>query len=209
MINWQIKGSEFINCNCAYGCPCQFNALPTDGSCRAAMAYQFHEGHFGEVKLDGLRAVELVAWPGPIHQGNGEMQIIIDERASAEQRGALENIMTGKETKDMATMWWIFTAMCTTRHKTLFKPIEMEVDVEGRRGRFSVAGIVEATGEPILNPVTGKVHRARIDLPNGFEYRMAEIGSGTTRATGDIKLNFSKSYGQFANIHLGSEGRLN
>jgi hypothetical protein len=28
MIKWEIKGREFGNCNCDYGCPCQFNALP-------------------------------------------------------------------------------------------------------------------------------------------------------------------------------------
>src|SRR5207249_542327 len=30
---WMLKGREFGNCNCAYGCPCQFNALPTYGHC--------------------------------------------------------------------------------------------------------------------------------------------------------------------------------
>ena len=32
---WFIKGREFVHCNCAYGCPCQFNALPTHGNCQA------------------------------------------------------------------------------------------------------------------------------------------------------------------------------
>ena len=36
-VQWEFKGREFINCNCAYGCPCQFNALPTDGTCRAVV----------------------------------------------------------------------------------------------------------------------------------------------------------------------------
>ena len=34
MIKWEIKAREFGNCNCDYGCPCQFNALPTHGHCR-------------------------------------------------------------------------------------------------------------------------------------------------------------------------------
>ncbi len=37
-VKWTIKGREFIHCNCAYGCPCQFNALPTRGNCQAASA---------------------------------------------------------------------------------------------------------------------------------------------------------------------------
>ena len=35
MVTWEIKGREFGSCNCNYGCPCQFNALPTHGHCRA------------------------------------------------------------------------------------------------------------------------------------------------------------------------------
>ncbi|PPR28097.1 MAG: hypothetical protein CFH38_00171, partial [Alphaproteobacteria bacterium MarineAlpha10_Bin1] len=51
MIDWRIKAREFANCNCAYGCPCQFNALPTHGTCEAAIGFQIDEGHFGDVKL--------------------------------------------------------------------------------------------------------------------------------------------------------------
>ena len=55
MTPWEIKAKEFANCNCAYGCPCQFNALPTKGFCEAAVAMEIEQGHFGDVKLDGLR----------------------------------------------------------------------------------------------------------------------------------------------------------
>src|SRR5438067_5270623 len=83
MVKWDVKATEFANCNCSYGCPCQFNALPTHGNCRAVAGYQIHQGHFGNVRLDGLRAVALWAFPGPVHQGNGTMQLVIDERADA------------------------------------------------------------------------------------------------------------------------------
>jgi hypothetical protein len=47
---------------------------------------------------------------GPVHsQGNGTMQIIVDERAKPDQRDALVRIMQGKDTQDMATMWWVTT----------------------------------------------------------------------------------------------------
>src|SRR6266480_344293 len=37
---WTIKGREFINCNCSYGCPCQFNGLPTHGDCQAVGGFE-------------------------------------------------------------------------------------------------------------------------------------------------------------------------
>ena len=58
-----MKGAHLKNCNCAFGCPCQFNALPTYGDCRAAVGYQIDQGHHGDVSLDGIRAAALYAWP--------------------------------------------------------------------------------------------------------------------------------------------------
>src|SRR5580704_10015598 len=194
MTEWELKAREFSNCNCVYACPCQFNALPTYGNCRAAMCFQIETGHYGHVKLDGLRAAGVYSWPGPVHGGNGTMQLIVDEKADAAQRDALLKIMTGQDTKDMATMWWVYAAMSPHKLPPLFKPIEFEIDIDARRGHASIPGLLEMKGEPILNPVTGAQHRVRIDLPHGFEYRIAEIGSGTTQATGDIKLDLKKSY---------------
>ena len=204
---WRIRGTELANCNCAYGCPCQFNALPTYGDCRAAAAWEFDEGHFGDIRLDGLRAAFLVSFPGPVHHGNGTMQIIIDERANPAQRDALLKIITGQETDDAATMWWIFSAMAPNKLQPLFRPIEYEVDIDARRGHFRVPGIVETVGEPIKNPVTGAEHRVRIDLMDGFEYLVAEMGSATTKATAAIALEgLENTYAQFAHIHLSNEG---
>jgi hypothetical protein len=88
MVEWEIKGQELANCNCSYGCPCQFNARPTDDTCEAAVGYEVQEGHYGEVSLDGLRAAAVYKWPGAVHEGNGEMQLIIDESTDEEQRRA-------------------------------------------------------------------------------------------------------------------------
>ena len=93
-----MQGVEFINCNCAWGCPCQFNSLPTYGDCRALGFGQIEQGRYGDVPLDGLRWGVLLAWPKAIHFGNGTMQAIVDERADARQRAALEAIIQGRDT---------------------------------------------------------------------------------------------------------------
>jgi hypothetical protein len=53
-------------------------------------------------------------------------------------------------------------------------------------------------GEPIRNPVTGAEHRVRIDFPQSFEFRLAEIGIGTSKTSGPIALDLTSRYGQFA-----------
>ena len=203
---WMIKGRELVNCNCAFGCPCQFNALPTHGDCRAAIGYQIDEGHHGTIRLDGLRAAMVVSWPGPIHEGNGTMQVVIDERASPHQRDALRRIIQGEDTDDMATMWWVFSAMSPNKLETLYKPIDFEVDVDARTGRLSIPDVIEMVGQPIRNPVTGAEHRARIDLPNGFEYKVAEMGSASSSVKGPLAMELKDSYAQFCDLHLTNGG---
>ena len=206
MIPWQIKGEEFGNCNCDYGCPCQFNALPTHGTCEAVMGYRITAGHYGDVVLDGLRAAVVVWWPGPIHEGDGKMQIIVDDAASEAQRDVLIKILHGEDTVPMTTIWSVLSAMTPTKLKTLSKPIDLEFDIEERTGRMSVPDVFETVGEPIRNPVTGNIHRARIDIPNGIGFEIAEMGSASTEATGEIKLSLKDSYAQFAAIHFNNEG---
>jgi hypothetical protein len=205
--DWSIEGPHFINCNCDYGCPCQFNALPKDGSCRAVIAWRIDEGRYGDVSLSGLRAATLYQWPGPIHKGGGTMQIVIDEGASEAQRKALNAVLQGEGAAPGTVMLAIYRSMCSTLLPTVFKPVSIEVDVEGRRARLSVPGIVETSVEPIKNPVTGAEHRARIDLPMGKEFHLAEVASGTTRGkTGPIDLQFEKSHAHLVRNRLTSTG---
>jgi hypothetical protein len=148
----------------------------------------------------------MYSWPGAIHEANGTMQLVIDERANESQRDALLKIMQGEETEPMATMWAIYTATTSTVLDPLVRPIDFEVDVDERRARLIVPDLIETSGEPIRNPVTGAPSRARIDKPEGFEFTLAEIGSGTTKTTADITLDFDSTYGQFARIHLTNSG---
>jgi hypothetical protein len=196
-VDWYIEGKAFGNCNCNYGCPCQFEDLPTHGNCQGFEVLHIDKGHFGDVKLEGLRAALLYAWPGPIFEGNGAMQVVVDERANAKQREALIKVLHGEETEEAATHWWVFRAMSSTVHPTLFKQIDYEVDIDARTAKVSIPGVIESTGRPIKSPVSGDEHRVRIDIPGGIEFELAEIGSASTKAKGAIKLDLNDSYGQF------------
>lgn len=196
-VDWYIEGIEFGNCNCDYGCPCQFEAIPTGGSCRGFEAVRIDKGNFGNVPLAGLNVALIYAWPGPIFKGNGEIQAIIDEHANEHQRRALATVLYGGETKDEATHWWVYHAMSSRVHEPIFKPIRFEVDLERRTAKVSIPGVLEAEGRPIKSPATGQPHRVRIDIPNGIEFEQAEIGSASTKATGSIKLELNDTYGQF------------
>jgi hypothetical protein len=207
-VDWRIHGPSLTSCNCDIGCPCQFNSLPTHGNCRATMVVHVDEGHFGDVRLDGVRFGVLAAWPGPIHEGKGEAQPFISDNATPEQRDAVLAIMAGEETDPGATIFNVFAATFETMHDPIIAPIDFESDIEARTGRFSVPGVVDLTCTPIRNPITGEAHRARIDIPNGFEYAIAEVASGTTR-TGDkaaIALDWQNAHAHLIDLHWTQHG---
>jgi hypothetical protein len=206
MTPWELKGQELVNCTCEYGCNCQFNALPDKGHCHAVAGIQIDEGHYGEVKLGGLRLAAIFKWPGPIHEGNGEAIAFIDEIATPEQRDALLKIMSGQDTAPFATMFAVYASTLAKFHDPVFTPIEFEVDVDGRTGRLFVKDYIEMTGEPIRNKVSGLESRAQIVLPAGFEYAVAEIGSASSKTQGPMLVDISEKYGQFARLHLNNNG---
>ena len=206
MAMWEFKGRELVNCSCDYGCSCQFNGLPDKGHCHAVAGIQIDEGHHGDTRLDGLRVAAIFKWPGPIHEGHGEAIAFVDRRADDSQREALLRIMTGQDTDPFATMFAVYASTVETMHEPVFTDIDLELDIEARRGRMKIDNYVEMTGQPLRNKVTGEETRAQIVLPAGFEYEVADIGSASSRTSGPMSLDLTDSYGQFANIHLDSHG---
>ncbi len=206
MASFRIKGVEYGNCNCAYGCPCQFNALPTYGNCQYVLFARIDEGHYGDTRLDGLRYVVVGKFPGAVHEGNGTQQLIIEDAADNQQREAIRRIIYNEDTDELKTHYAIYNAMSTTVLDPVFAPIEFEFDMGARTAKGRIPGLVVSDAGPIKNPVTGKEHRAQIILPEGFEYTVAEMGSGSSKIEGQIPLEFSDTYAQFNELHINENG---
>ena len=200
---WRIVGEEVAACNCAWGCPCQFNALPTKGRCEAVAGVYVKQGHYGNTTLDGLRFAFGIWFPGAVHEGNGIGRLAVEDRATPDQRNAIVNITTAK---DGGMPFEIFAAVTGTFLDPIFVPIQFEVNRDKRIASLNVPGFAEFRIEPIRNPVTGEEHRAVIKLPNGFEYKEAEMGNAVMMkgSVGDKTIDNQNSYGQLAAVEWGN-----
>ncbi len=204
---WMLRGVEYANCNCAYGCPCQFTSPTTNGSCEAVVSGLIEEGHFNDTSLDGLKWAMLVKWPGEIADGNGTQMAIIDESAEEDQRAALGTILYGGSTAPGATHFFVYNSTMSETRDPVYAPIELDIDVDERQATLRISGIVESVGTPIISPFTGEPAQARINLTNGFEYTFAEMGSGkTTCEVPGLELEFDGTYGQFNILHMNQDG---
>jgi hypothetical protein len=204
--DWMIKGPKIAACNCDYGCPCEFNARPTHEVCEGLEAHRIDQGHFGKVRLDGLIVGARYRWPGPVHEGGGLAQGFIDARATPEQREALIQILSGKE-QEPTTPFNIYGATVARELDLIVAPVEFSADIKSRTGGFRIPGVMEMSLEPIRNPVTGAEHVARIRLPNGFEFREAEMASGRFASEGpELGMAHRNCYGFLTYVAYGPHG---
>ena len=205
--NWYMEGPWFKNCNCDPGCPCDFNQNPTHGACEGMVAMRIDRGHYGDVDLSGLSWAGLVRWPGPIHEGNGEVQPIIDESADERQRDALLTILSGQAGD---TMFEIFAAVCPTVHQPLFVPFEFEFDLESRAGRVRAGDALETEVETLRGIDPPDPYRIIVKIPNGFEYTGEDESAETAlarriRSSGPIELDITDGHSSMTYVRHGSQ----
>lgn len=196
---WRLRGDWVKNCNCAFGCPCDFNALPTYGDCKGLVGMHIHQGYFGDIRLDGLNFVVVLSFPGALHEGNGTIQPIVDERADSKQREALFAIMSGQHS-DEGTLFHIFSLIVSNVLDPLFAPIAFDFDMDRRTAQVSIPGVLETETTPIRNPVTGSPHRIQVVMPEGFEHRKAEIASARIDSSAGLKFTVPEGHSSLAKV---------
>ena len=206
---WVFKSETYDNCNCAVNCGWQFNLPSTHGYCESAFVGKVVEGHFKETPLAGLHWAGLYKWPGEIAEGNGQRQIVIDERADAAQRTALETIVSGEACVPLSNFFSVFASTCSESCETLSLPIDLDANFERRTARVDIPGVLKSRGSPIINKFNGQPFHVGLVRPSGsFEFTYADIGLGTTSVTGGIEMSFKDSWAHYCIHHFNQDGLI-
>ena len=167
MAEWWWKAEYYETCNCAYGCPCNLNSIPTDGTCQAIDAWLIREGTFKDTRLDGLGIGLLVRWPNPIHEGNGKAVVFIDERADEAQRKALEQIGTGKA--GPGGPFEIFASTYSEPPQVVYGPVQLERN--GKRATIRFGDMGQADLGPVISAMDGQEAEISMVMPGGFIWK--------------------------------------
>ncbi|MEO6229814.1 MAG: DUF1326 domain-containing protein [Ferruginibacter sp.] len=169
---WHIEVEYIQSCNCAYGCPCNFNALPTDGNCEALVAYHVLKGNFGDTQLNNVVFAWGLWWPEAIHMGNGIGQLYVDKNASSEQVKAIEEITSGKHG---GGVFAIFPTTLKEARTTITTEINFEYGKYD--AGFTVAGAGKVKSQHIKNAATNENFEAEIVLPGGIAFKKGTVTS--------------------------------
>ena len=205
IVEWKMKGNYIKNCNCNPSCSCDTTGIPSpQQGCVGMAGMEIVEGNFGNVRLDGLKWVALCDWPGALHEGNGTLQPILDERATPDQRNALLTILSGQA----GNFWFEFLASTiTTLHEPKFLPIRFEFDKNKRRAHVVIPGFLETVSEPLKIPETDKHQHVIVRMPNGLEYKEFEVAQAAVlKGTGTIKFDYQNTHSSLAEVEYTHSG---
>lgn len=104
---WTIDGTYFENCNCEWVCPCSVSSLTakaTQDRCQVVLVYHADRGNIDGVDVSGLTVAVVADTPQQMTDGNWNLGLIVDERASAEQADALAAVFSGQKGGPMAAL---------------------------------------------------------------------------------------------------------
>ena len=202
---YRLRGEYLKNCCCLASCPCDTTGFPAPNKfCEGLVGMRITEGESDGVRLDGLKLVAAVHFPGPLHEGNGIIEAFIDEGADQQQRDALVAIMTGQQG---GTLFEILSQIVTTIHGPHFVPINWEFDKEKRTARVSVPGFLETESQPLTVPLTGAPQRVIVRMPAGFEYKEMEVASARSlSSTGAIRFDWEGTHSSLAMVEHTDKG---
>jgi hypothetical protein len=198
-LEWSMKGRYLKNCNCIASCPCDTVGIPYPGKGCVGMAGMLIErGFYGAVRLDGLIWAVAYRWPGPLHEGNGEVQAFVDQNSNQQQRDGILKILSGQA----GNPWFEFLASTITKaHEPQFVPIEFDFDKKHRRARIAIAGMLETVSAPLVIPNTGEEQHVRVQMPTGIEYREFEVAQAVTlKGTAAIRFDYRNTHSSMAEV---------
>jgi hypothetical protein len=195
---WQVQGQYYENCNCDFVCPCvpgQMTVKPTKGSCTFAMAFQIERGRFGDIALDGLGFVVVAVTPEEMAKGNWSVGVVVDERASAEQRDAITGIASGAAGGPMAALGGLVGKFLGVESA----PIVFQSD--GASWSVNASSKIRLTGRAAtgLNPDAAPMQLSNTGHPAADTFTLARASDSRVAALGVSWADASgRNNGQYA-----------
>ena len=195
---WQLQGQYYETCNCDFVCPCvpaQLAVMPTKGPCIFAMAFQIENGRYGSLSLDGLGFILVGSTPAEMGKGNWSVGVVVDERASSEQRDAIAGIASGAAGGPMAALAGLVSTILGVESS----PIQFTRDGVSWSVNASTLVRMAAQGATGLNPAGPPLQLVHTGHPAADTFSLARASSSHVSALGISWDDTSgKNNGQYA-----------
>jgi hypothetical protein len=142
---YSFTGSLIEACSCNVLCPCWIGEDPDLGDCRTFLSFHIDSGRIKTMDVSNLSVVIVAYVPGNILAGNWDAVVLIDERATPEQREALLAAFGGQLGGPIAD----WAGLIGTVKGVEYVPISHRVN--GGVGTLEIGEILDAQMEPYRN----------------------------------------------------------
>ena len=187
----RVSGDVLIACNCDWGCPCNFQALPSRGFCEGGWIWLIDDGEVDGVRVGGLGVALFAKWPGAIHEGGGQAVSYIDARADETQRGVLAGLLRG----EFGGPWGVFGKTYQLAEPSVV-PFDVTFAAHGSRAR--VGEVVRLELAKMRNPVTQAEIHPEVVLPEGMVVKRGVLAASREfRSAGGLEFDHSGQYAAF------------
>ncbi|MEU3654472.1 DUF1326 domain-containing protein [Streptomyces sp. NPDC032161] len=199
--DWHLRGEWFDVCSCALPCPCTFAQTPTHGDCLFTLVWQVHEGHFGEVRLDGLGVVALGEFAGNMWVGDPDatmkVMLYIDAKGDQAQRGALEQIFAGH----VGGWPGQFGSLISELREVRYAPVHFDAAEDLSYWRARVADTVSVGATALTGPTADPSRRVQLINAPG-----AEVGPGQIATWGVVESDRAEGF-DFSHEYRGGSSK--
>ncbi len=143
-MSWRVAGTYVESCNCDAPCPCRrINGVPggrsTHGICDGALCWRIVDGEADGHDLSDLNVVMATRYSDDEDGSPWSWILYLDERGSAEQRQALEQIWAGRVAGEQLEHFpWAWKPS----HLLGVHPAQIDLDHTPRRQWFRVRDVV-------------------------------------------------------------------
>src|ERR1051326_5979600 len=134
---FRVAGDYFESCTCDVSCNCIFLGLATQDHCDVVIGWHITQGQRDELDLAGLNAAMVIRSPKRMLDGNWQVALYLDERASQPQAEALGAIFSGQAGGHLAALGPLIGNVAGISNA----PITFQVD-NGTR-RLTVGNVIE------------------------------------------------------------------
>ncbi|GHE39320.1 hypothetical protein GCM10018785_06150 [Streptomyces longispororuber] len=199
--DWHLRGEWFDVCSCALPCPCTFAQAPTHGDCLFTLVWQVHEGHFGDVRLDGLGVVALGEFAGNMWVGDPDatmkVMLYIDAKGDRAQRDALEQIFAGH----VGGWPGEFGSLISELRDIQYAPVHFDAAEDLSYWRADVDGKVAVGATALTGPTADPTRRVQLVNAPG-----AEAGPGQIATWGVVDRDHAEGF-DFSHTYRGGSSK--
>jgi hypothetical protein len=179
---WKLTGEFVETCSCNMMCPCWYGKaelmVMDQGWCATSILVRVRDGNYEGTDLSGQSAVVGLFFPGPtLFDGNGTGRIYIDDRATADQQGALEKILQGQSGGGMEVPASLLSNWLPTKHS------KITVDAQNGKIQATIGGDGEMVSQRLVNDLGDKMTMQDAAFALAFQFEGASADLAPSEGT--------------------------